>query len=288
MQWRMAMTRHVRFAALSLAAACSVAASCDNELLDPPTEFLAVRRAWRPGERDSVVASIIANRTFFIVLPAAGAVDFSDDADALLPTDSTTDIIPNPDYDGPPGSLMGPSFSVNNGMVPGGGWTTYGIDIAITNNNPGEPDFNWLGMFWYLNSDPTRRGFLLAATAAATFPATLVNTTAFDASGAMAGVGGGEFRTDSSITWLATGGSAPNTFRVVSTTFAGGFTTITTGPFTGGQVRGGTMNVQALTIRLNRVGGGPFLTVNISGGINALQYNCVFPTPCTTNSLREP
>lgn len=274
----------VRKAGLLLLAALCAGCGDDSAPAFEP-EYLAVRRPWRAGERDSVIAATLAGR----LLNIPGVGDLSDLVGTILDPDSTTSFVPNPRFTARGTAPVAPLFSVTGGRVPGAGFTTYGLDIHLVNTNSGEPDYDWLGVFWYQDSDPGRKGLLLAATANTTYPATAVNTTSFTASGNTAGVGGGEFDQVGATYWEANGGSAPNTFRVLGTFMFGTPQAVTTGPFLGGTSRGGLMNVALSSIRLTRASGAGLpttLSVNFSGWLTAVELSCTFPSPCTTNALR--
>lgn len=282
----MRMTMLRRYAWLLLLSGTGLAACATDDDGDVvQTEFIAVRRAWRPGERDSVVAAVIANRSFNVLYVG----DLSDNADLMLSPDSTSDILVNPNYVSPmSASPFGPSFSVASSFgtrVPGGGWTSTGLDVNI--NGPGDDNY-WLGVFWSNDADDSRKGIILAATtvAATTFPTTTVNTTTYDAAFGLAGVAGAEINpTTAPDTYWENRGEG-GTYRVISTAFSGGFNTITTGAFLGGTLRYGTQNeVINNVIMTRRLGTGTpaSLTASLSGTITAWEMICNFPTPCTTN-----
>lgn len=260
-------------------------AACDggDGTIPPNTEFITQRRLWRPGERDSLINFIIANRS--LSLPYVG--DISDDAARFYPIDSLNEIVANPAYTPVAGiSPFGPTLSTFGLRVPGAGWSSSSVDVHIVNTQQSNDTFDWLVVFWVNQGEGTWKGFILAATANSTFPATTANTTAFDAANAKAGVGAGEGRFSNGTFWQANGTGAPNTFQVFSSSTVGGSSTITTGPFLGGLGWSHQMNMSINNVGLTRVlgAGAPATqTVSLSGNLTGVAYSCVFPSPCTTN-----
>ena len=260
----------------------ATAGGCISDAEEPPTnQYVGVRRAWRTGERDSVVAAVLANRSWDGI-PYVG--DLSDYADLILHPDSTTDVVLNPDYVPAP-SLMGPSplYDLRGVHVPGAGFTSTGLDIKLQNDNPGEPDYDWLGIFWDSDVNPEQKGIALASTANATYPATSVNTTLFDSLGTSPGAAEID-PTSLPITYWENRGEG-GTYRVQSSSFAGAPTTVTTGPYLGGTMRTGSQRHVLNKVRMTRRSGstGPvLLTADINATITATELTCIFPTPCTS------
>jgi len=277
-----------------LAAALAALAACSDDTgpgtPSVQTEYVTVRRAWRPGERDSLIARI--QRTRQLDFPYAG--DMSDYADALIPTDSAIEIVPNPAL--APSAVHGPftpSYSVTGVRVPGSGWTAAGVDVQIINTSVTPRDtLNWLGWFWWNNADSTQKGYIFIATANNTVAATSVNTTTFDASYGKSGAGGGEARGSppGNTYWLANGWTRRNTASVTSNFNFGGASTVTSGPFLGGTQQ--TIIVAGVidSVRMDRQSGtGTPVTQYASLSTNftfGVRLTCVFPSPCTTNALR--
>ena len=282
------MTR--AFAVLALV----VVAGCASDPAAPTVEeqrvFVTQKRAWRPGERDSVIAAIKANRD--LDFPMIG--DISDDADRIYAdTDSVTELVSDIVFGvaaASPGSLLtlAPQFATN--------WNITGVDVRVVNKEVTPNDStHWIGVYWSNPSDNTWKGFILAAAntnpATVTVPQRSVNTTSFDAAGGKSGAGGGEFRASSSTFWQATGvGTAPNNTITISAAAYGAATTVTSGPFLGGTVANGTMQGRMRAINMARISGATTpstfsVDMDFSGAaINAIRYVCVFRTPCTTNN----
>lgn len=280
--------RHLAAALLVLAAAGACADPADPGPVDPPAEFISMRRAWLPGERDSTIARIKLNRSF--TFPYVG--DISDEADLIYADlDSVTVMVGNPDFGvramNDAGLVMAPRFATN--------WDITGIDVRIVNIEPNPDDStHWIGVFWSNPADDTWKGFALGAAntnpATVTFPLTSVNTNAFDASFAKSGVGVGEVRAGTSTTWLGNGpGTSPNNTLQITAAGYGGANTITSGPFTGGTGAGGSMNGRMRVIAMARASGSSSpatfnIDYNFTGAaIGAIRYVCIFRTPCTTN-----
>jgi hypothetical protein len=243
-----------------------------------------MKRAWLPGERASLVAQVLATRAF--TFPYVG--DISDNAEQLIPADSTTEIVPNPALPAPR-QRAGARFSAM-GRVPTGGWTLAGIRIRMADANQGTT-LRWLGYFFFNNADPTWKGIVIAATGAAATN-TIINTPAFDAAFGLNGGGGGEAQLSSGTFWQGNGGPATNRLRVTASSFGGTPVTQTSGPFMGGTMITGSMTGSMQTIVLARIAGSAgdaADTVNVAASaITSYYFQCDFPTPCTTNALMAP
>lgn len=254
-----------------------------------PSQFVAVRRAWLPGERDALIARIVRNREF--VFPYAG--DISDLAPQIFPdSDSVTVVVPNPAFGAPaaalaPGVSLAPRFDAT--------WNIFGIDIRIVNNADSPPDtIHWVGVLWSNPAEPTWKGFVIGATTSSTItPPVPVNTPSFDASFGKSGAGGGEQRLSDLTYWQANGAASGNTLQV-STASYGTASTITSGPFTGGTSAAGAMNGRLRTIPMTRLFGSTApssFTVDFDFrgfSIPATQIDCVFPSPCTSQFPAPP
>ncbi len=276
------MMRRLRVIGLLLVAAALSACTDPVGPILPTTEFITQYRAWLPGERAALVARIQRTRQLDFLF-----LTLSDAADYILPQDSVSEIVPNPYWTGTLAASFAPVYSVNGVRVPGAGWTTYGFDIHTVNAQQSNDTFDFLGVIWVNNADSTWKGMIVAASSGTTLPATTVNTTAFDAANDKSGAGGGEAKvTGGATTWLANGTGSPNQFSVSSETFFGSPATITTGPYLGGTQRVGFMNININNVGLTRALGSqaPLTqTASLSGSVTAVQYICLFPSPCTTN-----
>lgn len=274
--------------ALGTAASCSDAAAPQEE--DPPAQYVSVRRAWLPGERNSAIAQVVRG---------GGLGPFSSLAPIVFADpDSYTTIAPNPLYH-PAADL---SFDVVGTRAPqfAASWLITGMDIRIVDNSQSPPDTtDWLGAFWSNTSPPaappdesTWKGFVYAASALPTIASTTVNTAAFDASGGKSGAGGGEARQSTGEYWEGNSG----TIRITSGTY-GAATPVASGPYTGGTTASGLMQGRMLNIGMPRVlpSPGTAITVDFSfqgapgsanPPINAVQLTCIFPSPCTGQAAR--
>ncbi len=250
---------------------------------DSPAEFVTLRRAWAPGERQATIDAIVQN---------GGFGPYSDQAPVIYAdTDSVTVVVANPDFSvraAGPGDLLvlAPRFATS--------WNISGVDVRMVDDTQSPPDTtDWVGVFWSNPGEASWRGFVLAASAVATVPRTQVNTTAFDASGGQAGAGGGELRFNDGTYWEGNGpgAGANNTVEITAASY-GGAGTVTTGPFTGGTSASGRMNGRLRRVQMTRVSGptGPAsfqVDFDFRGtAIGSLQLTCIFPSPCTTNALR--
>jgi hypothetical protein len=206
-------------------------------------QLITMRRAWLPGERDSLIASVQRNHT--LSGPYVG--DLSPLAPAIFGAmDSVTVVAPNPLYRAPPGS--GP----DRAAAFASGWSTLGLDLTIINQSSVPYDtLAWLGLLWFNPSDSTWKGLTLAATTATTIGLTTVNTPAFDASGAMSGAGGGEAQQSTGTYWEARSGQIEITFNAICLTNA----TITSGVYQGGNQRLCFFGGRLVNLTLPRVQG---------------------------------
>jgi len=245
---------------------------------DPPAQFISVKRAWRPGERDSVLQFILATGAWG---------EYSDLAAETVPQwDSAVDVIVNPAWN-PPAPASGveraPAFQAT--------WGTAGIDLRIVYDTmPGLPiqrdSLNWKLLFWWNPADSTWKGYVVDATTAATFAYVTLNTTNFNASNGKSGAGGGEARqrADSATYWEANGGQ----WRVTSNGNYGGLSVIASGPFKGGNVQTGLMGGRLQAVTMPRISGTTLpatqnITFDFSGGIYSQRMFCYF-TPITPPS----
>lgn len=278
--------RRVRYALTAIAFAMGVASCADPAQDDGPAEFIAVKKAWLPGERDAFILRVMTNHE--LVIPYVG--DISSMAPQLFADlDSHVVMVPNPAYSPSltaplpaplPGLFMAPQFNAS--------WNFIGLKITTVDNTNAPPDT----VFWHLVvwSDPANaldHGFAIAASRANTFNVSPINTALFDASTATAGAAAGEFHTSTGTFWEddAKGGR----YQVTAQTYPGAFTTIATGPYLGGLSRAGTQFGRVANANLVRLLGTEApasFKVNVDyrlTGIPATEISCVFPTPCTTN-----
>ena len=248
-----------------------------------PTAFITVRRAWRPGERDSVIARVQATRAF--AFPYVG--DISDDAASLIPADSAIEIVANPAFQVRRQGRAGMLFSMR-AQIPNGSWTIVGLRVRIVNTSQANDTYAWLGYFFYNTADPTWKGFVIADHGAAAAVNKVVDTPAFDAANAQSGAGGGEVQASTFTFWEADGVGNPNKLRVTASSFTGATVTLTSGPFLGGTQTAGLMTgslQEVVMTRLAGAGGDAADTADIAvSDIPSYFYDCTFPTPCTSNT----
>ena len=237
-------------------------------------QYVTVRRAWLPGERDSTIAFVERNHS----LNALG-YDLSPLAPDIFAGDSTTVVVPNPGYQGaaPAGSARAAAFA--------SGWTTVGVDLFIQNKNVTPNDtLSWLGVLWYNPADSTWKGLVLAATLATTLPLTTINTTSFNNSGDKTGAGGGEAQQSTGTYWEANGGQ----IQITQNSLCFGSTTLASGPY-----KGATENIcffggQLVNVTMPRLTGTTAptsQTVSLDFRNNLIwgvRISCVFPSPCTS------
>lgn len=274
--------------ALSILPALAVAMgvwSCDGGSVpadEAPAEFITVRQAWLPGERDAYVQRVMNNHE--LVFPYVG--DISSMAPEIFSDlDSHVVLVPNPAFSA---SLTGPALFSTMAPLFNASWNFIGLKLTIVDNTNAPPDT----LFWHLAvwSDPSNGldfGFAIAFQRGSTFNIRPINTTTFDASGGTSGAASGEFHASTGTYWEddASGGR----FNVTSQTYPGAFATVTTGPFLGGQSRAGTQFGRVANSKMFRQVGSEnpnSFTVSFDyrgTGIPSTEIVCTFPTPCTTN-----
>jgi hypothetical protein len=213
---------------------------------EEPAQYIAVRRAWQPGERDSLRAYILRNNALDEFSEVA--------AQSLDQEDSTTDVVPNPAWRGaaalPAGVRLAPQFAT--------GWGARGLDILVVFDSlPSTPSIerdslDWIAVRWWNPADSTWKGWIINATTAGTFATYVnVNTAAFNTSYAHTGVGAGELRLASGTYWEATSGR----YRITSNGGYGAYSQLTGGPYLGGDYAVGTMLGRIRTVSMARQAG---------------------------------
>lgn len=206
--------------------------------------YITVRRAWRPGERDSAVAAIVAHNLWGGIPGVAG---FSELADEVLPLDSTVDIVANPLYQA--AAPRGPYLVMSPVAT---GMTMVGMDLFVVDSSvvPLDTTNAWLMNFWYNTTTPTYKGYTVEYSVSATIGPQQLNNTSWDASAGTLGGGGGEINPSTGEYWEVTSG----TMQVTSNTARTGTgSLITSGPFTGGIQRSGTMGGWQHNIAMSRL-----------------------------------
>ena len=235
-------------------------------------QYVTVRRAWRPGERDSMVSFVERNRSLNVL-----GYDVSDLAPQIFAGESTTVVVPNPLYQPAPAGIdRAPQFASS--------WTVVGVDLFIQNKKVTPYDsLNWLGVLWYNPADSTWKGLVLAATAATTLPLTTINTTAFNNSGDKTGAGGGEAQQSTGTYWEANGGQ----IQITQNTFCFSTTTVTSGAYKGGTESICLFGGQLVNVTMPRLTGTTApasQTVSLDFRNNlvyGVRLTCAFPSPCT-------
>jgi hypothetical protein len=205
-----------------------------------PARYITARRAWRPGERDSMKAYIVRTNA----LDDFSAVA----AQALDQEDSTTEVVLNPAWHPaaslPAGVQLAPMFAA--------GWGARGLDILVVFDSvPGgtiqRDSLDWIAVRWWNPADSTYKGWIIRGTTAGTFTTYAnVNTAGFDASGAHTGVGAGEAQLSTGSYWEGTSGQ----YRITSNGSYGAFAQLTGGPYLGGDYAVGQMAGRLRTVTM--------------------------------------
>lgn len=242
---RTALRRLALAAALGGTAALGLGCEKTTEPTDEePAQYIAVRRAWRPGERDSVASYVVRTGAWGQYSELAPA--------AVLAWDSTSDVILNPEWQPAPAAAAGPQLAPQFQA----GWGTAGVNVRIVFDSiPGgtvqKDSLDWVITLWWNPADSTWKGYVVRATTAATFSYQTLNTAAFDASGGKSGQGGGETRLASGTYWEADGGR----YRITQNGNYGALSTIASGPYQGGNIQYGLMNGRLRRITMPRITG---------------------------------
>jgi len=238
-------------------------------------QFVTVRRAWLPGERDSAVAAAARNHT---AVPYVG--DLSALAPQLYDPDSVTVVVANPLYPAPPAGAGGPPRAAQFTA----GWGAFGLQISIQDRS-GTPwdTLSWLGVMWWNPADSTWKGWTIAATKATTVRLTTVSTSTFDASFAKSGAGGGEAQASTGTYWEASSGQV----QISRNQTCGTTTTVASGVWKGGTTRTCRFGGRLVNLSMTRLAGTTSPSTQLvnfdfrSAMINGARIVCVFPAPCT-------
>ena len=257
-------------------AAMGLAAACADSTSPAPivgAHYLTLRRAWLPGERDSMIAFVVRTRALNVL-----GNDISDLAPQLFAADSTTVVVPDPQYTtpSPAGLARAPQFAA--------GWSAVGVDVFIRNTSVTPNDtLSWLGVLWYNPADSTWKGLALAATLNTTLPLTTINTASFNNSGDKTGAGAAEAQQSTGTYWEANGGQIQITQQI----FCSGTNTVTSGAFKGGTESICFFGGQLVNVTMPRLSGTTApasQTFSLDFRNNLIfgaRLTCVFPSPCT-------
>ncbi len=249
----------------------------------PTPAFVTVRRAWAPGERDSVVARMRRDSLDGFFYPAAVA-------ELLATSDSVTVLAANPALAAAAAAPSGLQRAPRLGQS-GQTWIMVGLDLRevfpTSEGSSTLDSLNWVGVMWYASPESTWKGRVVAASVKSVWNKIDVNTAAFDSSGGTSGVGGGEARASTRQYWEANSGqfgmktSACNPRSCADQTF-------TSGPFTGGLWHGLLMGGNLIQIAAPCVQPAgctappDTFSVGFTGTpIDGLAITCIFPSPCT-------
>ncbi len=237
-----------------------------------PAQFITVRRAWLPGERDALASFVVRNRSWG---------EFSDVAAQVIPTwDSTTEVIQNPAWRPSGGAAAGiaraPMFTF--------GWPVVGIQSrvifdSIPGNAATRDSLQWMQAKWFSPTDSTWQGYIVAAPDTLLTTATTVNTAAFDATFEHRGVAAGEAQLSTLTYWEADGG----TWKVTTNSYSGAWAQIASGAYLGGDIQATGQQIGAMkSISMPRLTGTTApktqrFNFDYSGAaLNAIRIRCYF------------
>jgi hypothetical protein len=234
--------------ATALGGTAALGCGCENTTEptdEEPAQYISVRRAWQPGERDSVAGYVVRTGAWGQYSNLAAA--------AVWAWDSTTDVILNPEWQPAAATVPGLQLAARFAA----GWGSVGMDVRIVFD--AQPDvvgiqkdsLDWVITLWWNPADSTWKGYVLRATTSATFNRVTLNTASLDASFGKTGAGGGESRSASGTYWEADGG----TYRITENGSYGGLSTITSGPYQGGNIQYGLMGGRLRSVRMPRITG---------------------------------
>ncbi len=271
--------------------AVSIARSLEASLVDSVVArqlpaLVTERRAWLPGERDSLVARMERDSLDGFYVPAAVA-------QLLARTDSATVIVPNPALSAPARQARLGRFA-NLGQA-GQTWIMVGYDLRevypITPGSTTLDSLNLVGVLWYASPESTWKGRILAASVKGTYATQAVNTStgpnSFDSTYETSGAGGGEARFSTGEYWEASSGQITiKSNRCVPTSCADA--SFTSGPWLGGvwhgiQVGGNLITIVAPCLLPSGCTSPPdTFSVSFTGTpVAGLAITCIFPTPCS-------
>ena len=233
--------------ATALGGTAALGCGCENAAEptdEEPAQYISVGRAWRPGERDSVAGYVVRTGAWGQYSDLA--------ATAVWAWDSTTDVILNPEWQPTAAPVPGLQLAARFAA----GWGSAGIDVRIVFDSiPGgtvqKDSLDWVITLWWNPADSTWKGYLLDATTDSTFVERNVDTAVLNASDGKDGAGGGESRSVSGTYWQADGG----TYRINDNGSYGGLSTITSGPFLGGNIQYGLMGGRLRRVTMPRISG---------------------------------
>lgn len=257
-------------------------AACESTGPQPdltPSAYITAKRAWAPGERDSVIARIMRDSS--LRLPYMGNI--SDLAPQIFADpDSVVIIVPNPLNTSLTASAM--HFHI---MPPvDNTWSGAGLNIKIHNDAVTPRDtLSWVGGIWYKIGEETWHGWIVAADPDSVYPAVAVRTQNFDAGGGKSGAAGGEARLSTGEYWEADGSGNPHTVEITAATF-GPYSTVTSGVFKGGDRRTGTMRGRVRNVTMPRelpTDNNTSINIDLDfrvTGVPAVSIYCLFPVPC--------
>jgi hypothetical protein len=297
------MTRHRLSLRMACLAGTVLVATCKGSTEPSATTFVAdfitVRRAWQPGERDSTIAWIQGSHS--LVAPFVG--DISDLAPQLFAdTDSVVVIVRNPVLLASRSAGRLWAVAADTGPAFDSTWTITGFDIRSIDRSqtPGDTILDVVGAFWAKVGVETYHGQIIADRCHSmkgaqrdqcmtTRPATTkngayvrVNTGAFEANLDTLGAGGGQSRSSTSEYWEAAGGR----FEIKSGSYQGVGRTVTSGPYKGGLSLAGWVTGDLNKVAMPKVlpAAGPGFAISLDfrkTAIPSVQVTCLFPSPCT-------
>jgi hypothetical protein len=249
--------------------------------------LVTIRRAWLPGERDSLVARMLRDSLDGLFVPAAVA-------ELLAASDSVTVVEANPALaaagrKAAPG-LIGSASLGQSGQT----WIMVGYQLRelypITQGSSTMDSIDLLGVIWYASPESTWKGRALAATAAATIGKTTVNTAAFDSTYETSGAGAAEARGSLGEYWQANQGQLDMTSNYCSPSSCAD-ASFPSGPWQGGvwhgmHMAGDLISIVAPCILPAGCSAPPdTFSVNFrspkSAQIAGMAITCIFPSPCT-------
>ncbi len=259
--------------------------------------FITAKRAWRPGERDSLIAQIESTHVWSA--PFIG--DISDLAPQIYgDTDSVVVIIRNAAVPISQWKWKGLMSEIQADTPPSfdSTWSVNAFDIRTIDQTqtPTDTILDVLGTMWSKVGAQTYHGFIMADRChssggalrgqcmAGRFPYTKgkgyvpVNTASFSAASDTLGAGGGEYRQSDGSYWEANGG----TFEIVNSIYpSASSTTVTSGPYTGGTSAAGTAFGQINNVTMPKVlpTAGTGFTVYLdfrSVAVPIVRLTCVF------------
>jgi hypothetical protein len=241
-------------------------------------DFYADSRAWRSGERDSLIDFIVDGR-WLDGLPFVG--NLSDLAPLIYQDpDSQVAFVPNPDAQIP---FNGPGDPLSRPVAPD--WRFFAVKLTYIDDRFSPADsFIWHAIVWANPASYTQHGVAIVSARTDTFTVGPFDLAAFAAVDGAQGTGAIEIHRNTGAEWQDDRFSGR--FSVTGQVYPGQFDTLPAGPIRGALVRAGRQYGRIQSARLRRSAGSEsprLLLMSLDWrvtGLPSVEVVCRFPVPC--------